>query len=541
MPVRLTLAPRVVNTFMPLRSMVAKLNRMPQPQAAKTVVAQRNVCVIGAGISGLAAAKAFQERGHRVTVIERGSDLGGVWEPSRSYPDVKTQTPKDIYAFSQMPMPAVYPEWPSGSQVFAYLRSYAERFGLLPLIRFDESVTALRKRAGRGWDVTTVRADGADNTEVYDFVALCTGQFSEKYKPAHPGAEEFCAAGGTVLHSGEFTEAAAVKGKRVIVLGFSKSATDIAVNAVTHGAQTVTLVFLEPAWKIPYFLGGLINFKNVLYCRATEAMFLPFDAGWVRRLVHRLATPIVWANWRAFEMLLTIQFKLRKNGLRPRTRIEDNISCKLAVETKGFYSMIAEGQIIAIKGTIAAFEGANAVLSNGRRLTADLVVMATGWRQEIPILGSSDRAKLVSPDGQYKLYRMIINPDLADLGFVGFNSSFASNLSAELGANWLVRYMDGKLARQPTRAQMDADITRSLAWRRAERPSARNYGGRCIAPYHNRHFANLLCDIGVRTREANPITASFAPLRPPVYAKLLAEALDYRAVAPAKSAGQELD
>jgi hypothetical protein len=273
----------------------------------------------------------------------------------------------------------------------------------------------------------------------------------------------------------------------------------------------VTLVFLEPAWKIPYFFGGLVNFKNILYCRAAESMFLPFNAGPVRRFVQKLATPLIWANWRALEALLKVQFKLGKNGLLPGTRIEDDIHCNLAVETPGFYKLVTDGKITAIQGTITAYDGANAVLTGGQRLPADLVVMATGWRQEIPILNDSDRAKLVAEDGQYKLYRMIVNPDLADLGFVGFNSSFATNLSAELGANWLVRFMDGRLARQPSRAQMETGIARSLAWRCTERLSARTYGGLCIAPYHNHHFSGLLADIGVRTREANPITAAFAP------------------------------
>ncbi len=48
-------------------------------------------------------------------------------------------------------------------------------------------------------------------------------------------------------------------------------------------------------------------------------MFLPFDAGPVRRAVQRLAAPLVWANWRALETLLTAQFKLRRNGLAPKT------------------------------------------------------------------------------------------------------------------------------------------------------------------------------------------------------------------------------
>jgi cation diffusion facilitator CzcD-associated flavoprotein CzcO len=57
------------------------------------MVKQKHVCIIGAGVSGVAAAKAFSERGHGVTIVERSGVLGGVWEPARSYPEVQTQSP----------------------------------------------------------------------------------------------------------------------------------------------------------------------------------------------------------------------------------------------------------------------------------------------------------------------------------------------------------------------------------------------------------------------------------------------------------------
>ena len=80
------------------------------------MVERKTVCVIGAGVSGLAAAKAFRERGHLVSVVERSHDLGGVWEPTRSYPEVQTQSPKDLYRYTSKPMPDDYPEWPKGPQ-----------------------------------------------------------------------------------------------------------------------------------------------------------------------------------------------------------------------------------------------------------------------------------------------------------------------------------------------------------------------------------------------------------------------------------------
>ncbi len=88
----------------------------------------KHIGIIGAGISGLITAKAFIERGYRVTVLELAANVGGVWEKSRSYMGVATQTTRDEYAFSDYPMPAGYPLWPSGEQVQAYLEGYAKRF-----------------------------------------------------------------------------------------------------------------------------------------------------------------------------------------------------------------------------------------------------------------------------------------------------------------------------------------------------------------------------------------------------------------------------
>jgi cation diffusion facilitator CzcD-associated flavoprotein CzcO len=68
------------------------------------MVSPKQVCVIGAGVSGLAAAKAFSTRGHKVTIVECSADLGGVWEPARSYPEVQTQSPKDLYRYTDRAM-----------------------------------------------------------------------------------------------------------------------------------------------------------------------------------------------------------------------------------------------------------------------------------------------------------------------------------------------------------------------------------------------------------------------------------------------------
>lgn len=495
------------------------------------MVEKKKVCVIGAGVSGLAAARAFREHGHDVAVIERGHDLGGVWEPSRSYPDVQTQSPKELYRYTSRPMPDDYPEWPKGPQVHAYLTAYARENGIPPLIRYGTTVAAMQRRAdgAKGWSLTLETAGGGTATEDFDFVAVCTGQFSEKNVLTHPGQDAFEAAGGAVLHSCEYTDPAMVKGKRVVVLGFSKSATDIAVNAVKSGAAAVTIVYRESVWRIPYFIGGLINFKRILYIRAQENMFPAWGQTAFTRVKHAVAKPFVWANWRALESLLSIQLKFGKTGLRPKEPIETGINCSVPIVTPGFFDMVADGRIKAIQGTFSRYEEGTVVLSGGESVEADMAVLAVGWKLGVPFLPEEYRSKLVEPDGQYRLYRIIANPDLPDMGFVGFNSSFCTVLCAEMAANWLVRYADGKLARQPTAKEMNDNIEMMLKWKREERPAAGVYGGLCVAPYHFRHFDELLADIGATKRRRNPLAERFTPPNADAFATYLASAPGYRA------------
>jgi len=496
------------------------------------MVSQKQVCVIGAGVSGLAAARAFAARGHKVSIVEKATDLGGVWEPARSYPDVQTQSPKDLYRYTDQAMPDDYPEWPKGPQVHAYLTDYARSHGLDHLMRFNTAVVAMDRRAdGKpGWSVELATPNGTSR-EQFDFVAICTGQFTEPKTLNLPGEDAFKAQGGRIMHSSAYNDASLAKGRRVVVLGGSKSATDIAVNAVSSGASQVTLVYREPVWRVPYFIGGLVNFKRILYIRAQEEMFRSWGIGPLSRVAHAIARPIVWANWRGLESLLKAQFKLGKCNMVPQTRIEDDVNCSVPIATPDFFPMVADGRLKAIRGTFDRYERNTIVMSGGERVEADIAVLAIGYKLGVPFLPAAYRAKLVDPDGQYRLYRLIANPDLPDLGFVGFNSSFCTVLCADMAAHWLVRYADGQLEHQPTEREMRDNIEMMLHFKRVERPAAGVYGGLCVAPYHYKHFDELLADIGATRRRRNPLAEKFTPPDADAYAQFLASAPDYRAVA----------
>jgi cation diffusion facilitator CzcD-associated flavoprotein CzcO len=307
-------------------------------------------------------------------------------------------------------------------------------------------------------------------------------------------------------------------------------ATDIAVNAVESGASEVTIVYREPVWRIPYFIGGLVNFKRILYIRAQENMFAGWGLGPLARLAHAIAKPLVWANWRGLESMLKAQLKLGRCNMVPETRIEDGVNCSVPIATPDFYPMVADGRIKAIRGTFDRYDGKTIVMSNGERIDTDIAVLAIGYKLGVPFLPDAFSAKLIDPDGQYRLYRLIANPDLPDLGFVGFNSSFCTVLCADMAAHWLVRYADGQLKHQPSEREMRDNIEMMLHFKRVERPAASVYGGLCVAPYHYRHFDELLADIGATRRRRNALAEMFTPPDADAYAQFLASAPQYKAV-----------
>ena len=493
------------------------------------MVNRKKVAVIGGGVSGLAAAKVFDARGHRVVGFERSHDFGGVWELSRSYPDVQTQSPKDLYCFTDHPMPDDYPEWPKGPQVHAYLHSYADKHDLKRLFRLNTNVKSMERRADGlpGWTLT-LEAGSHVWSEDFDFVVVGTGQFSDKNIISHPGQEGFEAAGGQVMHSSEYTDPEMVKGKRVVVLGGSKSATDIAVNAANSGAASVQWVYLEPVWRVPYFVGG-INFKRLLYMRAQEQQFNAWGKNGFQRAVAALLKPLVWANFRGLETLLKFQLGLKKHKMVPNVPIEKDVSCSVPIVTPGLFEALNEGKITNIQGTFDRYDGQTIHMTGGEAVDADMSILAVGWKLGVPYLPPEFQDKLVEADGQYRTYRLSVNPDLPDMGFVGFNSSFCTVLSAEMIANWLVRYADGKLAVQPSADQMNANIEMMLDWRRNERPAAQIYGGLCSAPFHFKHFDELLADMGATKRKrGNPLAEQFSYPNHRAYGEYLASCPQYQ-------------
>jgi dimethylaniline monooxygenase (N-oxide forming) len=486
------------------------------------IMDEKRVCIIGAGVSGLATAKVFLSRGHAVTVFERRAALGGVWAPQSRYPGVRLQTKRQCYSFSDFPMPSHYPEFPSGQQVYEYLVSYAKNFGVDRTIRFSTEVQSIRPRpdGAPGWRVHV--RDFETHSEIaqdFDFVVVCNGVFSEPCIPEFAGRDEFEANGGQVLHSSALRDLDQIEGRSVLVVGFGKSALDIA-EACLERARSCAIVARRIPWKVPHRIWGRVNIKHFILSRFTEIWYPHPDMRGARRFLHTRLSPLVNVYARLAEHIIGKQLGMLTPELRPEVPLLRTGGCvTLAVDN---LRAVRNGSIVLHRGALARFTRSGIELDSGTRIAAQTVVLATGFRQRRPFLSEREEAALIDEDGAILIYRSLVNPDIPAMGFNGYNGVGACQLAAEVGAVWLVRFMEGSL-RLPDRAAMMATIREEIDLRK-RLLSTRVEAGFYVTPFTFGYLDQLLRDLGLPPADQHRRLFDwlFTPLDPRDYKDLLA-------------------
>src|ERR1700722_2208990 len=119
-----------------------------------------SACVIGAGSSGIAAAKALHERGIPFDCFEKGDRVGGNWVfknkngVSSAYRSLHINPARERMEYSDYPMPRSYPDFPHHTQIAKYFDDYVEHFGFRERIEFETGVERATRDADGPWTVT---------------------------------------------------------------------------------------------------------------------------------------------------------------------------------------------------------------------------------------------------------------------------------------------------------------------------------------------------------------------------------------------------
>ena len=376
--------------------------------------------IVGAGPSGLAAAKYALEAGFDVTVFEASDELGGQWHTaarhSGVWPGMHTNTSRAMTAFSDFPAPADYPLHPAAEQVHAYLHAYARKFGVTDRIRFASPVESVRA----GWEV---------NGEPFDHVVVASGRFR---KPSVPGALRPFK--GDLLHAFDYPGAEPFRDRRVLVYGNGISGLEIASDLAA--TTPVVSAFRKPRYVIQKVVDGVSSdWQWYTHYGALERRFLSSDAWGQRQRERILQVAGSPADFGAPEP-------------DPDIRIAGVSLCQ------DYLAQIREG-VVTCRPAIAAVNGHEVSFVDGSTGHYNAIICATGYQLDIPYL-DRDIWSAVGPD--CVLYQRTLHPDLPGLGVIGqFLAQGPYFPLLELQARWIVATWTGQVA-LPDKAKMRATI-----------------------------------------------------------------------------------
>ena len=406
------------------------------------------VAVIGAGPSGLTAAKHLIERGLEPIVLERGEDVGGQWNVgsphSGVWPGMRTNTSRTTTAFSDFPLGPGVATFPRAEQVQAYLHEYSEHFGVAQRVLTGARVTGV-ERAGRGWIVRWSQ-DGEEHADRFTGVVVASGRFGAPRFPATPGLARM-RVDGRAVHSFDYRGPDEFRGRRVLVYGNSISGVEIASDLAADNTIEVISACRHPRYVLQKVVRGI-----------------PTDWRWFNRffgLLGEALPPEQVAAGIRDGVLAEAGDPVRYGGLA----VDRNAAPKLSMSQE-YLAYVAEGRI-APRGAVESVRGRTVRFADGAETDVDAVICATGYDLDLPYLSPEIRRVLGDDRNHVDLYLRTFHPDLPGLALLGQFLLIGPQIpTVELQARWVAAVWSGALA-PPATERMHAGIAEHRAIRGA--------------------------------------------------------------------------
>eukprot|EP01100_Stratorugosa_tubuloviscum_P007479 TRINITY_DN310_c0_g5_i1.p1 TRINITY_DN310_c0_g5~~TRINITY_DN310_c0_g5_i1.p1 ORF type:complete len:598 (-),score=219.49 TRINITY_DN310_c0_g5_i1:199-1956(-) len=375
----------------------------------------KKVAVIGAGSSGITAAKEAIERGFEVTIFEQTGEIGGNWyfreseSHSSVYRSTFINTSRQLMSYSDFPMSNQLPTYPHHKQIIKYFYDYAKHFGVYEKIKFHTQIIDIKPldkennlskwkiyyRNSTGTPLYLQPIDKLDNNcfeETFDAIMVCNGHHSvPRLPPKFTGQDEF---EGQIIHSHQYKDQfnpINCTDKRVVVVGIGNSGVDIA-NELSRCAKQVYLSTRTGAWIFPKFIRGYA-IDHILAETRMLRMLLPEFIMNSNVIVGKLESEVE-----------KHQGSMKSWGLDPKVRITQThptVSHELL-------HRIGNGTII-VKKNIKKFYKDKVEFEDNSIVRADAVIFSTGYYIDFRFI---DRNLLRIEDNNVRLYKFIFDPNL---------------------------------------------------------------------------------------------------------------------------------
>jgi thioredoxin reductase len=350
----------------------------------------KKICVIGAGPSGITAAKNLLDEGLDVTVFDYGKEVGGNWVFSEEeghssvFETTHIISSRLLSQYDDYPMPEDYPDYPSHKHLATYFQNYARHFGLYPHIQFQTLVKNCTLLEDKRWQVTTVKND-VETTQIFDALTVCNGHHWLPRAPQYSGHFD-----GDFIHSHSVKRFSMFKDKRVLVIGGGNSACDVAVES-SRLAKSVDMSWRRGYWIAPKFMMG--QPADII---GEKLNFLP-----------------LWL----WKKMIAISLKIRNgtNDLYGLPKPEHAFGSHHPTINEDLFFTIRHGKIKP-RQDIERLDGSKVVFKDGSVGEYDTIVACTGYIISHPFF---DKSFIDYTEGDVPLWLRMMHPTVENLYFIG--------------------------------------------------------------------------------------------------------------------------
>lgn len=365
----------------------------PSPSATSSSAASsstdehHDVVIIGTGFAGLGMAiDLLRQQRRNFVLLEKATEVGGTWREN-TYPGCACDVQSHLYSFSFEPNPHWSRMFPSQGELFTYLQRCAEKYQVMPHIRFGSEMTSAEfDDVTRRWRVTT--QDGRRFT--CRALVLGTGPLHRPSYPTLPGLADF---EGPVFHSAEWNHEAELRGKRIGVVGTGASAIQF-IPQIAPDVERLTVFQRTPPWVMPkpdrpvrqaeqrtFQRRPAVQkaVRNSLYWRL-ESRFLAFR----HPSLMRGAEALVKAHMRKH---------IKDPALRDKLTPNYTMGCKRTLLSNDYYPALARPNVHVETSGITEVRSDRVVTQDGAEHPVDALIMGTGFQvadamEQLPLTGS---------------------------------------------------------------------------------------------------------------------------------------------------------
>ncbi|PWY97179.1 FAD/NAD(P)-binding domain-containing protein [Testicularia cyperi] len=363
------------------------------PTTQPTLTPQyHDVVIVGGGLSGMCVACQLKRRFNitDVKILEKEDGLAGTWKVN-TYPGCGCDVPAPVYSYSFRTKGDWSTFYPEQNELRQYFETVAAEHNLRPNFHFQTTVKEARFDNDTGlWHIWSEdwKRDSKEPGEKHHYVCKlfisAVGGLSQPKECDIAGHETFK---GPIFHSARWDHSVELKGKDVIVVGNGCSATQF-VPRIAPQTKSLTQIVRSAHWIAPHPhnpFDKIPGFKWLLQ----KSLFV--------RKLHRF---LIWCVLEShFSVLLLNPIgrfsrwwwrtmcvnHVKKNAPKEywNLLIPDQkkvlVGCKRRILDDEYLPVLRQPHVKLDGTKLERIEERHVVMADGRRLKADVIIMANGF------------------------------------------------------------------------------------------------------------------------------------------------------------------